>query len=92
MKKMEFSKLIFLWLAILATTAVIFTMAAVWQTGDVTPLEKLIEMVFGALTIGTGFYYWKAKAENRLKLRQQYGAKIYKDAMNNSEETDESEG
>lgn len=28
----------------------------------------------------TGFYYSKAKAENRIKLRKQYGPEVYNDA------------
>lgn len=28
----------------------------------------------------TGFYYSKAKAENRIKLRQKYGPEVYNDS------------
>lgn len=30
--------------------------------------------------VGTGFYYSKAKAENRIKLRKKYGPDIYNDS------------
>lgn len=86
MKKIETSKLFIYWLAGLTTAVAIYTMAAAWHTGDLTPIDKLIEMVGGALMVGLGFYYWKARAENRIKLRKKYGAEIYNDAM--KEDTD----
>lgn len=58
----------------------VFTMAVVWKTGDTSPLAYLIPSVFGELTTATGFYYSKAKAENRIKLRKLYGSEIYNDA------------
>lgn len=85
MKKIEFSKLIFLWLAGLATTAAVFTMAATWHTGDLSPLSDLLTMIGSVLAVAVGFYYWKARAENRIKLRKKHGAEIYNDAM---EDTD----
>lgn len=57
-----------------------FTILIVWKTGDTTPLAYLIPAVFGELATATGFYYSKAKAENRIKLRKQYGADIYNDS------------
>lgn len=81
MKKIEFSKLIFLWLALMATFAVIISVAAVWHTGDTTPITTMIERVFQAAMVGIGFYYWKARTENKIKLRKKYGEEIYKDAM-----------
>lgn len=56
-----------------------FTMAVVWKTGDTSPLAYLIPSVFGELATATGFYYSKAKAENRIKLRKLYGPEIYND-------------
>lgn len=43
-------------------------------------LAYLIPAVFAELATGTGFYYSKAKAENRIKLRKLYGPEIYNDA------------
>ena len=40
----------------------------------------LIPAVFAELATATGFYYSKAKAENRIKLRKLYGPEIYNDA------------
>ena len=73
--KKEFSKV---WLGCVgAVTLVVtaFTLAIVWKTGDTSPLAYLI----AELATATGFYYSKAKAENRIKLRKQYGSEIYND-------------
>ena len=51
-----------------------------WKTGDTSPLAYLIPAVFAELATATGFYYSKAKAENRIKLRQKYGPEIYNDS------------
>lgn len=51
----------------------------VWRTNDLSPLAYLIPAVFAELGVGTGFYYSKAKAENRIKLRKMYGPEIYND-------------
>ena len=72
-KKREFSKVI---LAVVGA----FTLAVVWKTGDTSPLAYLIPAVFAELATATGFYYSKAKAENRIKLRQKYGPEIYNDS------------
>lgn len=84
--KTEFSKMIFYWLAALFTAASINTMAAAWHTGDLTALPTLIEWIGKVLAVGVGFYYWKSRAENRIKLRKIYGAKIYNDAMKEDNE------
>lgn len=75
----EFSKV---WLGCVgAVTLVVtaFTLAIVWKTGDTSPLAYLIPAIFAELATATGFYYSKAKAENRIKLRKQYGPEIYND-------------
>lgn len=79
--KMEFSKLIFLWLALIATFAVIASVAAVWHTGDATPIMTMMEWTAKLAMVGVGFYFWKARTENKIKLRKKYGEDIYNDAM-----------
>ncbi len=79
-RKREFSKVIIACAAGLTAVVTAFTFAAVWKTGDLSPLAYLIPAVFGELATATGFYYSKAKAENRIKLRKQYGAEIFNDA------------
>lgn len=78
-KKMEFSKLIMLVVGAVTVVVTAFSLFMMWRTNDLTPLAYLIPAVFAELSVGTGFYYSKAKAENRIKLRKQYGSEIYND-------------
>lgn len=79
-RKKEFSKVIIT--AVGAVTGVVtaFTLVMVWRTENLEPLAYLIPAVFAELATATGFYYSKAKTENRIKLRKQYGPEIYNDA------------
>ena len=74
-KKREFSKIIITIVGAVTLVVSAFTMAVVWKTSDTAPLAYLIPSVFTA----TGFYFSKAKAENRIKLRKLYGPEIYND-------------
>ncbi len=40
---------------------------------DLSPLSYLIPAAFGELATATGFYYNKAKAENKIKLMKSNG-------------------
>ena len=79
-KKREFSKVILAVVGAVTGIVTAFTLAVVWKTGDTSPLAYLIPAVFAELATATGFYYSKAKAENRIKLRQKYGPDIYNDS------------
>lgn len=79
-KKREFSKV---WLGCVGAVTLIvtaFTLIMVWKTENLEPLAYLIPAIFAELATATGFYYSKAKAENRIKLRKLYGPEIYNDA------------
>lgn len=76
----EFSKLIMVVIGVVTVLVTAFTLIMVWRTNDLSPLGYLIPAVFAELAAATGFYYSKAKAENRIKLRKMYGAEIYNDA------------
>ena len=76
-KKREFSKIIISTVG--AVTIVVTAFTLVWRTGDTSPLAYLIPAVFAETAAATGFYYSKAKAENRIKLRKKYGPEIYND-------------
>lgn len=78
-KKLEFSKLIMLTVGAVTIIVTAFALFMMWKTQDLSPLAYLIPAVFAELSVGTGFYYSKAKAENRIKLRQKYGSEIYND-------------
>lgn len=78
-KKREFSKIIMAVVGTVTIVVTVFTLAFVWKTGDASPLAYLIPAVFTELATATGFYYSKAKDENRIKLRKQYGPEVYND-------------
>ena len=65
---MEFSKKILIFAAILNIITVVFTFVMVWRTMDSSPLTVLIPAVAAETVTGTGFYYSKARVENRIKL------------------------
>lgn len=67
-QKMEFSKLILIVAGVTNAVVIIFTMVMVWITLDLTPLQYLIPSVAAEVATGTGFYYHKAKVENKIKL------------------------
>lgn len=72
-KKMEFSKKILIVAAIINIIVIAFTFLMIWVTKDVSPLIYLIPSVATEVATGTGFYYWKARLENSIKLRKEYG-------------------
>ena len=77
--KIEFSKLIF-WLVFGMTAAVaVYSCVLMWRTGDTTGLAYLIPACFGEFATATGFYYWKARKENEIKLMKAEGLKVGKE-------------
>ena len=86
--KREFSKLILYVVGAVTVGVTAFTLIMVWKTENLEPLAYLIPVsythltlaIFAELATATGFYYSKAKAENRIKLRKLYGPEIYNDA------------
>ena len=67
-KKREFSKIIIAIVVTATGIVTVFTLAVVWKTGDTSPLAYIIPGIFTELSAATGFYFWKAKAENEIKL------------------------
>lgn len=74
-KKPEFSKIIFVGVSILALAVTVFSCFMIWITMDTTALAYLIPAVFAEMATGTGFYYTKAKVENKIKLMALNGIK-----------------
>lgn len=70
---MEFSKKILLtvFFVTFLITGCAIAMSYMTQTTDV--YAYLIPAIFAELGVGTGFYYWKAKRENEIKLRSAFG-------------------
>ena len=79
-KKREFSKVILGIVGAVTLFVTAFTLIMIWRTKDLSPLAYLIPAIFAELATATGFYYSKAKAENRIKLRKLYGPEIYNDS------------
>lgn len=75
MRKMEFSKKIMIAAGVLNVVVILFTLVMVWRTLDLSPLSYLIPSVAAEVATGTGFYYSKAKVENRIKLMKANGLK-----------------
>ena len=67
-RPLEFSKKILIIAAITNMVVIIFALIMMWRTNDLSPLAYLIPSVAVEVATGTGFYYSKAKAENRIKL------------------------
>ncbi|NMA66274.1 MAG: hypothetical protein GX957_08555 [Clostridiaceae bacterium] len=78
-KKTEFSKKIFTGISIATAIVVIFSLIMIWRTSDLTPLAYIIPAVFAELATATGFYYYKAKRENEIKLKSIYGKEVVQD-------------
>ena len=69
----------------------VFALALMWRTGDTSPLAYLIPSVFAEYATATGFYYWKARTENKIKLMRLYGKsaeKVLEDKQNYYENGD----
>lgn len=70
---MEFSKKIIIFISVFSVIVAVFSIVLMWRTGDLSALAYLIPSVFTELTAATGFYYWKARTENKIKLLKKYG-------------------
>ena len=80
-KKFEFSKVIAVigisvWLILTA-----FCMVMMAITLDLTPMAYVMPSIDAVIGVILGFYFWKAKAENQIKLK-----KIYKEQVPDSED------
>lgn len=73
--KKEFSKIIFISVSIIFAVVIIFSFYMIYITRDLSPLTYLISSVAAEMAAATGFYYNKAKAENRIKLMKDNGVK-----------------
>ena len=74
-KKVEFSKLIFVGVSVLTVAITVFSCRMIWLTMDTSALAYLIPAVFAEMATATGYYYTKAKVENKIKLMALNGVK-----------------
>lgn len=64
----EFSKLLIRMLVGLTMIVSFFCIFFCFKFETTEPLTYLVPSVFTELAAGTGFYYWKAKSENKIKI------------------------
>lgn len=67
--KREFSKIILTAVSIATALVVVASFVLMFITHDTTPLAYIIGGCFTELASATGFYYWKAKNENMIKIK-----------------------
>ena len=70
-QKKEFSKKIFNIVIILFIIVIFYAMALMWKTNTTDGLMYLIPAVGTLASVTIGFYYWKAKMENMIKLSKE---------------------
>lgn len=85
----EFSKKILLVVAIVNAVVIIFTMVMVAITQNLEPLQVLIPTLGAEASTGIGFYYTKAKVENRIKLMKKYKVEPTASAFNDDFQSDD---
>ena len=69
--KFETSK-VFVYLILGATAATVgLAFGLMAKTGDLSALGEIIIGIFGLASVATGFYFNKAKAENKIKLKKE---------------------
>ena len=66
--KEEFSKKIFNMVITIFIIVIAYSMALMWKTESTDGLMYLIPSVSGLAATCVGFYFWKAKMENMIKL------------------------
>ena len=74
--KKEFSKKIFNIIITLFIIVIFYSMALMWKTNTTDGLMYLIPSVSVLSATTVGFYYWKAKMENMIKLTKGNGISI----------------
>ncbi len=65
----EFSKKFAIAILICTCLVTVFACFMMYKTEDISSLPVIITAVFTELATSTGFYYSKAKAENKIKLK-----------------------
>ena len=84
-KPKEFSKKIFIGVAAVNIILIAFSLYMMYKTGDLSPLAYIIPAAAAEMATATGFYYSKAKAENKIKLMKSNGIKPESENFNSIE-------
>lgn len=82
-KHMEFSKVILLASFTVNLAVITFSCIMIARTNDLSPLMYLIPATAADVATGLGFYYNKAKAENKIKLMKANKMKPTEETFNN---------
>lgn len=69
--KKEFSKKIFNIVITLFIVVLFYSMALMWKVGTTDGLMYLIPAVGTLASVTVGFYFWKSKMENMIKLSKE---------------------
>lgn len=85
-KRKEFSKVVVMLDTIIFIAIIIFSCTLMWKTEDTSALAYLIPSVFSLWSVCNGFYFWKARKENEIKLLQEHKTDAEK-ALNIKEDT-----
>lgn len=81
----EFSKKILIITFAIAVVIIVFTMYIIYlgavngYGADSSNLNTLLAGLFAEISVGTGFYYWKSRRENEIKLKKMYGEDYVKE-------------
>ena len=88
--KKEFSKKIFNIVITLFIIVIFYAMALMWKTNTTDGLMYLIPSVGTLASVTIGFYYWKAKMENMIKLSKENNIALdeVKEIENNMDDYD----
>lgn len=70
-KKTEFSKTLFLVLFIEQSVIILAVLFNMIRMGTTEGIEYIFAPVAAQVATAVGFYYWKAKAENMLKIKKE---------------------
>lgn len=78
----EFSKKIVVAVFSINIAVIVFSLIMMWRTCDLSPMAYLIPAVAAETATGTGFYYAKAKVEDRIKLMKQNHVEVTENTFN----------
>lgn len=80
-KKIEFSKVIIVYALVIVTAWDVFSAIIIWKLTDTYLLSILLPLKDAMLTTAMGFYYNKAKAENKIKIAKANNLEITQDMI-----------
>ena len=84
----EFSKAILVVIAVAILLVVVFAMIMMAITQDLSPIDWILGGLFSLANVAVGFYYWKARKENEIKLSVAYGKEMTDGIVGTNDESD----